>query len=107
MSYWLGTLNLADGTTTVEAPVNQDSTDTVYCNSKDISSINVVWQSSFQPTAPALPIYMSDAAIGVISAEVWVQLNGKGTYHKGYVFVLDLERTYMYYGIYTYKRVNE
>ena len=77
MSYWLGTLNLADGTTTVEAPVNQDSTDTVYCKNKDISSINLEWISSFQPMAQALHVYMSDADIGVESAKVWVQLNGR------------------------------
>ena len=77
MSYWLGTLNLADGTTTVEAPVNQDSTDTVYCNSKDIPTINVVWQTSFQPAAHALHVYMSDADIGIESAKVWVQVNGR------------------------------
>ena len=79
MSYWLGTLNLADGTTTVEAPLSQDSTDTVYCNSKDIPTIDVEWLSSFQPAAAAqaVHVYMSDADNGIISAKVWVQLNGR------------------------------
>ncbi len=76
LSYSLGKLNHADGTTTVESPTTQESTDTVYTSSNAFPTITIDWRSSFQATALPLPVWMADVKIGVITAKVWIKING-------------------------------
>ncbi|XP_071798435.1 uncharacterized protein [Asterias amurensis] len=74
---------LRKGSTTLETPTIQGSTDTVYTNVRNFIEIQIVWKSSYQPThLPDLGSghpYIQNVTLGVVSANVTAVVNRDGT----------------------------
>ncbi|XP_071784665.1 uncharacterized protein [Asterias amurensis] len=70
---------LRKGTTTLESPTVQGSTDTVYTNIRDFTEIQILTKSSYQPThLPALGSghpYIDRIRLGVVSATASAVVN--------------------------------
>ncbi|XP_038044290.1 uncharacterized protein LOC119718928 [Patiria miniata] len=71
---------LINGTTTLESPTVQGSTDTVYTNVQDFVSLRINWTSSYQPTGlPDLSggghPYIQSIGLGVVEARATAVVN--------------------------------
>lgn len=76
---------LRKGTTTLESPTVQGSTDTVYTNVRDFTEIQIVTKSSYQPThLPDLGSghpYIDRVRLGVVSATASAVVNREFATH--------------------------
>ncbi|XP_038050910.1 uncharacterized protein LOC119724061 [Patiria miniata] len=73
-----------EGSTTLESPVVNGSTDTVYTNVRDFARIKIYWESSYQPvglpnsSAGGHP-YIHNVSLGVVWARVEAYVNRSTT----------------------------